>query len=367
MTRGTSNSEAKERAAACRATIFAQESGALFRDEERGLLLGCGPFHAAEEPPPGETVFYVNNYSLSDPKPWKIPSRLEILPLPAEQTPFLPVSWEAPRDEAFRAIFGEIMRSIRSGEIDKTVPALAEHGRLEAGDPREFVCLAAGASSSQYPYAFWERGRGFAGFSPEYLFRLHGRTLETMALAGTTPSACAERLRNDAKEITEHQIVVEAIAHRLAPFGLLKRGKRRVRALGPVSHLFTPIRLKAKEEHRPDFWIHLLHPTPALGPQPRTSATLAQLKAWRERLGCPPVFGAPFGIAHDGHANIAAVLRGISWEGNAVSLTAGGGIIAASTPEGEWGEFALKRASIKLLFGMSPREEASAAVLDPQR
>lgn len=352
MTCGASSNDAKEGAAACRVAVFAQESGALFRDEERGLLLGCGPFDAAREPPPGETAFYVNDYTLSDPKPWKIPSRIELLPVPAQRTPSPLVMWEPLEKREFSAVFGEIMRSIRSGAIDKTVPALAERGRIESGDPREFVCRVAEASRFQYPYAFWEDGRGFAGFSPEYLFRLHGRTVETMALAGTAPTARAGELQNDAKELVEHQIVVDAIARRLDPYGLLERGNRGIRTLGPVAHLFTPIRLHADEARPPDFWIRLLHPTPALGPQPRTPATLAQLMAWRKRLGCPPVFGAPFGIARDGHADVAAVLRGVSWQGNSVSLTAGGGIVAASTPEGEWGEFALKRASIKSLFGL---------------
>lgn len=354
MIRGTSSSTAEERAATSRAAIFNQESGALFRDEERGLLLGCGPFHAVKEPPSGETAFYVNDYALSDPKPWKIPARLEILPVPPEPAPSPSVSWEPIDKDSFCAVFGEIMRNIHSGETDKTVPALAERGQLEAGDQREFVCRAAGASNVQYPYAFWESGRGFAGFSPEYLFRLRGRNLETMALAGTAPSNREERLRNDPKEIAEHQIVAEAIAKRLAPFGLVERGDRRVRTLGPVSHLFTPIRLTTEEAHTPDFWIQLLHPTPALGPQPRSMATLAQLMAWRERLRCPLVFGAPFGMAHNGHTNIAALLRGVSWEGNTVSLTAGGGIVSGSTLEREWNEFALKRTSIKSLFGMTP-------------
>lgn len=357
---GISSSDADKCAAACRAAVYSLESGALFRDEERRLLLGCGPFRASAEPPSDETAFYVNDYALSDLKPWKIPSHLEILSVPAEPASSPSVCWDSIDEGAFHDVFGEIMQRIRSGEIVKTVPALAERGQLTAGDPRAFVCRAAGASRVQYPYAFWEHGRGFAGFSPEYLFRLRGCHLETMALAGTASSSRAEQLRTDAKEIAEHQIVAEAISRRLAPFGLLEKGERRIRALGPVSHLFTPIRLRTEEAHPPDFWIRLLHPTPALGPQPRTEATLEQLTAWRKRLGCPAVFGAPFGMSHEGRTDIAVVLRGVSWEGNAVSLTAGGGIVSGSTPEGEWSEFALKRASIKSLFGMYPHEEAAS-------
>ena len=45
-----------------------------------------------------------------------------------------------------------------------------------------------------------------------------------------------------------------------------------------------------------DFLLRKMHPTPALGPHPRTSETLNSLREWRERLHAPVHFGAPFGV-----------------------------------------------------------------------
>lgn len=338
--------------------ILTAESGALFRDGERGLLLGSGPFTSSATRPQGEAAFYVNDYALSDPRPWKIPSRLVPLeaPAPGELPPAPAVAWDPPRRETFETVFADIKRHLSLGDIQKTVPALAEHGTLAPGaDPREFVCRVAAGAPFMHPYAYWQGGRGFAGFSPEYLFQANGARLMTMALAGTAPRGEESRLQNDAKEIAEHEIVVEALSRRLSPHGILTRRERTTRPLGSLTHLLTLLKLETAEEQPPEFWIRLLHPTPALGPYPRTAATLGQLMAWRAELGCPSVFGAPFGFSSGRRTEIAVVLRGLVWANRHVELTAGGGIVAGSNAEGEWREFALKRASIKHLFGLEEK------------
>ena len=58
-----------------------------------------------------------------------------------------------------------------------------------------------------------------------------------------------------------------------------------------------------------------LHPTPALGPLPRTDATMRRLLEWRERLGCPPAFGAPFGLWDHGRFDAVVAIRGVWWDG----------------------------------------------------
>lgn len=335
--------------------ILSAESGALFRAGEQGLVLGCGPFRASATRPRNEAAFYVNDYELSDPLPWKIPSRLVTFPeIPPEELPAPPtVTWQPPERGPFDAVFAEIKRQLHAGALRKTVPALAERGELAPGsDPRAIACRVAAGAAHMHPYAYWEGENGFAGFSPEYLFRAEGKHLATMALAGTAPPEEEARLLGDAKEIAEHEIVVEALARRLAPHGTLTRGQRTTRRLGSLTHLLTLLTLETPEERDPQFWIHLLHPTPALGPEPRNQITLRQLLEWRAQLGCPPVFGAPFGFSQGTRTEMAVVLRGITWAGRHVDLTAGGGIVEQSVGEREWREFALKRASIKRLFGL---------------
>ena len=42
-------------------------------------IIGRGPFTAAAQAPATGTAFYVQDFALSDPKPWKIPHESECL------------------------------------------------------------------------------------------------------------------------------------------------------------------------------------------------------------------------------------------------------------------------------------------------
>jgi menaquinone-specific isochorismate synthase len=68
---------------------------------------------------------------------------------------------------------------------------------------------------------------------------------------------------------------------------------------------------------------------------------------WRNRLGCPAQFGAPFGIWDHGRFDAVVAIRGIWWRQNHLALPAGCGIIEASRLVNEWRELRLKRESVK--------------------
>lgn len=323
------------------------ETGALFRTANGHLYAGLGPFREEAEAPQSVPAFYVNTYELSDPKPWKIPTVFEEISspnsLPVAPTP----AWEAPSFQIFEKVFSEIKEELNKGNLRKTVPALSVRGTLTpTEDPRLFIARACTPMLGMHSYAYWNPSYGFAGLSPEMLFALRGKNLETMALAGTAPACEEQRLIHDPKELTEHQIVVNAIRKRLSPYGIVTLSERHTRKLNGLVHLYTPIVLESATEHSANFWIRLLHPTPALGPHPRTEQTLKQLMQWRHRLNCPQTFGAPFGLSLCGKTEILAILRGISWADRQVFLTAGGGIVADSSLKNEWNELELKRKSI---------------------
>ena len=93
--------------------------------------------------------------------------------------------------------------------------------------------------------------------------------------------------------------------------------------------------------------VRRLHPTPALGPLPRTDETLVALIRWRERLLCPAEFGAPFGLWENGKFDAVVAIRGIWWDDRKVWLPAGCGVIEASRLVNEWRELRLKREAVK--------------------
>jgi menaquinone-specific isochorismate synthase len=191
------------------------------------------------------------------------------------------------------------------------------------------------------------QGRGFAGATPELLFDLRDRTLHTMALAGTARSEEREILAVDEKEIREHEYVAQNLMSKLADLGSLIRHERSILDLGPIVHFQTLIEVALAEKVSVESLLRKLHPTPALGPLPRTQETMDLLLKWRESLGCPSTFGAPFGLWHDGVFRAVVAIRGIWWEQDRMMLPAGCGVIEASRMVNEWRELRLKREAVK--------------------
>ena len=319
-------------------------------------ILGHGPFSAAEQPPSGGVAFYVQRYGLDDPAPWKIPASVERLTaseLEARQgRNVVPAcAWEEIDAGPFAEVFQEVMDSIRRGVFEKTVPVVVERGRLENGSP---VDLAAAMTHQAFPrmaYAWFEGDRGFAGATPEVLFSLQDNRLQTMALAGTAKREERAVFAVDEKEIREHEYVAQSLVAKLGDLGRVTCGERTILDLGALVHFLTPIEVELNETYGPGEWIRRLHPTPALGPLPRTPGTLAQLIAWRQRLGCPDEFGAPFGVWDEGRFDAVVAIRGIWWEGDRLRLPAGCGVIEASRLVNEWRELRLKREAVKEALG----------------
>jgi menaquinone-specific isochorismate synthase len=174
----------------------------------------------------------------------------------------------------------------------------------------------------------------------------------TMALAGTARSEEREVLEVDEKEIREHEIVAQALVSKLGDLGELHRGPRGIMGLGSIVHFHTPIEVELEQPVGIASLVRRLHPTPALGPLPRTEETMSRLIEWRKRLGAPSEFGAPFGAVVDGDFQAIVAIRGIWWDGEDVRLPAGCGVIEASRLVNEWRELRLKREAVKARFGL---------------
>ncbi len=321
------------------------------------VLVGHGPFREVERAPSGAAAFFRNDFGLGAPKPWLVPQRWE-LATPAELGGQLAAGGELRADwdeldaSPFAAVFEEINRAIRMGTFEKTVPVVAERGRLRAGGGRELMARALAAARESVVYGFHRGDAGFAGCSPEHLLALDGRQLRTMALAGTARSEERSVLAVDEKEIREHEFVVQALIAGLGDLGRLTRHPREVMELGSIVHFHTPIEVALNRNEPVDELIRRLHPTPALGPLPRTAGTMASLVGWRERLGVPAEFGAPFGAVLDGRLRAIVAIRGVWWRGDRLLLPAGCGVIEASRLVNEWRELRLKREAVKARLGL---------------
>jgi menaquinone-specific isochorismate synthase len=309
-------------------------------------------------PPATGTAFYVNDFALSDPRPWRVP--VEIGPVeaaPPVQPPAL--VWEEPPASAFSEVFSELMDSVRRRDILKAVPVASAAGRVLHGELRAWLrhSLTKPADDpGSFGFAWLDGDSGFGGFTPEILFQIDGRRLITMALAGTTDAAHAEELTQRPKLSREHAVVVDELQRRLARLGEVRTGRREVVRHGNIRHLRTPLEVTLTSEPTGEALndiIRLLHPTPALGIMPRTEQTMQMLTRCRERTGTPAAFGAPFGVAWPGGAIFVVAIRAVFWQGNQLLLPAGGGLVAGSEFEAEWAELELKRAWVRRALGLS--------------
>lgn len=325
---------------------------ALFRLPDGRAWLGQGPFEECADQP-AVPAFYVNDFALSDPRPWKVPARLIEATsdtLPADGP--IRVRWGKPVTEWFKMAFRRIRREVLAHRLEKMVPVLTEKGSLLEGSMESLLQRIISAPNGGWGYARVSGDHGFAGITPELLFQQKNGSLRTMALAGTAKPGDDETFLRDSKEIEEHEIVVRFIAERLGTVGTVNRGERGIHETAGLRHFHTPLQANLTSGVTADQLVALLHPTPAVGCLPRTPEWLAKLQEYRTQLKVPGFFGAPFGFAKDGEVHMVVSIRGVGWQDKELSLPSGCGVVGGSAFDHEWRELRLKRESVVRMLGL---------------
>ncbi len=323
------------------------------------LLAGTGPLRRSPTPADSGISFYVNDFALSDPEPWRIPASWAELDSPVELgacagTPLPELDWQLPSREGFAEVFEAVRQALDAGEIVKAVGAVAARAPIPAHLDLAAALIAAAKDPgrSSWLYGFQEGDEGFVGLTPERLFQLDDETLSTMALAGTAAPERGDHFANDPKEQHEHRLVVEALRRRLAEFGEAAEGDQEILDVGGMIHFLTTFKVQPRQRPEIDRVIAALHPTPALGVAPRTAQSLHLLAGLREKMGVPAAYGAPFGVKLGSRFEAFVAIRGIFWAGGQASLPTGCGLLKGSQVDREWEELALKRRWVRAAFGM---------------
>lgn len=335
---------------------------ALFRLPGGRAWIGQGPFESFAEAPAGGGVFYVNDFDLSDPLPWKKPAKLvdvslETLARDAAWNGAVPprIQWAKPSTEWFKMAFRRIRREVLSKRLEKMVPVLTERGTITEGDPIMLLEKVMTAPTNTWGYGWVQTGKGYLGATPELLFRSQGSTIETMALAGTAKPGAQDAFLTDVKEIEEHEIVVRYLTERLTSLGQVERDPRGLCQAGSLLHFQTNLRVSLNQLADPSSLVKVLHPTPAVGCLPREEQWLTKLREYRIQLNVPGFFGAPFGFIEPGQDNtchVVVAIRGIGWNDKEAQLPSGCGIVGGSAFDHEWRELRLKRESVVTMLGL---------------
>ncbi len=240
---------------------------------------------------------------------------------------------------------------IAAGELSKIVLAreVRVHGTRDH-EPGAILDALRVAFPACYCWCVGTPELAFVGASPELLVRRDGARAQTVALAGTTrrsadPSVddhLGEQLLQSAKDREEQAIVARRIERTLAPVSLwvAAADEPALAKVQNVQHLATPIRAQlARPVHALEL-AGLLHPTPAVGGEPREVAEplIPELEGLDRGWYAGGVGWTD--LAEDGEFCVA--LRCALLRGSMAHLYAGCGIVRDSVPADELAETEVK-------------------------
>jgi isochorismate synthase len=250
---------------------------------------------------------------------------------------------------------------IRGRELEKVV--LAREVIVEAPAAHDPAALF-GALRELFPSCFCfccgTPEAAFVGASPELLVRRSGAGAATVALAGSTrrsadPSVdnhLGEQLLRSDKDRREHEVVVHRIARTLGARSVWVEAEPEPRLVkvANIQHLGTPIHAQLADPLSAVELVGILHPTPAVGGEPREAAleAIAELESLDRGWYAGPV--GWMDAAEDGEFCVG--LRSALLRDRFAHLYAGGGIVGASNPAAELAETEVKLdAILPLLAG----------------
>ena len=187
-----------------------------------------------------------------------------------------------------------------------------------------------------------------------------------MAIAGSAPrgidaeedARLAAGLLASDKDREEHAVVVAMLRDALGPIveRLDVAPEPGILALRDIQHLVTPMEGLLREETGILALAERLHPTPAVGGEPRGAAL--DLIAEHEGFDRGWYAGPVGWLGADGDGELMVALRCGLVDGQRATLFAGCGIVADSDPSREWEESRIKLRPVASALGRLEDGEA---------
>ncbi len=251
----------------------------------------------------------------------------------------------------YEDLVADAKRRIRDGGLEKAV--MAREIRVTssvAHDPGPLYGALREAFPSCFVFCCGTPDAAFLGASPELLVRRRGATAATVALAGSTrrsadPSVddhLGQQLLSSAKDRSEHEIVVRRIERSLRPHSVWVQAEPdpAIVKVANIQHLATPIRAQLAESRSAVALAGRLHPTPAVGGEPRDRALdlISEIEELDRGWYAGPV--GWMDATEDGEFCVA--LRSGLLRDRVAHLYAGAGIVADSDPASELAETEIK-------------------------
>lgn len=244
----------------------------------------------------------------------------------------------------WRELVAEACAHMRAGAFRKVV--LAREVEVTADvdiDPRPVLRRL----RTIYPTCYVTHVDGFLCASPELLVSRRGDVVRAQPMAGTAPrvgdpaadARLAAHLLANPSYRQEHALTIEMVHDTLLRWCsyLDAQPEPDVVAVANVQHLATLVegRLSRPEPSVLDL-VHALHPTPAVGGDPREVALAFQRE--HERLDRRRYAGPVGWVDAMGNGEFAVGVRAAELDGRVAHVYAGNGIVADSDPVTEFAE-----------------------------
>ncbi len=197
--------------------------------------------------------------------------------------------------------------------------------------------------------------------TPERLFKVENRILDTDAIAGTRPRGESEEenldfekeLKSSLKEVSEHRFVKKNLEEKLAPFAkkITWTQSEEILKLKYIQHLYSKLEVELKENPSYLDLLKTLHPTPAVGGTPWKKAKEFLMKNESFERG---LYAAPVGVLSKNYCEFSVAIRSALFSHNRVHVYAGAGIVRGSQENSEWNEIENKMKNFEQFFLGSP-------------
>jgi len=280
-------------------------------------------------------------------------SALEVLPAPLPEASVpapTSVSDDTTREE-FVAHAEQALEHIRLGDIYQVQVGHAITVRTQADELTVYRRMRQ-RNPSPYMSLLPIAGRVVVGASPELFLRLEGRTATMRPIAGTARRSgdaardelAVERLLSDPKERAEHVMLVDLCRNDMGrvsvPGSVSVDDFMVIEAYSHLFHIVSSVSSQVRAEHDVYDLIRASFPAGTMtgAPKVRAMEIIEELETSRRGL-----YAGSFGLIGFGGWTILGLairmtVRTGSGADSAYVLRASAGVVADSTPDGEWAE-----------------------------
>ncbi|PWU11430.1 MAG: anthranilate synthase component I [Verrucomicrobia bacterium] len=285
----------------------------------------------------------------------RIHSVVEKLSLPTQLSPLCPAAAHlsiTPKSNTSRERYYEMVEQakeyIRAGDIFQVVLSQRFISDFE-GDPLDLYRVLRFVNPSPYMYCLqFPEGFSLVGSSPEVHVRVTGKKVEIRPIAGTRrrgqnkdeETALEADLLADAKERAEHLMLVDLARNdvgRISTFGSVDVSDfMTIERYSHVIHLASHVTGTLKEGSSAFDVMRATFPAGTVSGSPKVRAM--QIINELETSKRCTYAGAVGYFGYNGDLDSCITLRTILLKNGKAYIQAGGGVVADSTPEGEYHE-----------------------------